>query len=206
MEFLKDYYFELKYHLRKANIVVDALSGKFLQVACMMVQETNLLQEFRDMNLDMSLIFKLEYVQVRNQYQLERDNKNRTQRIISYLLMVQCCVTRCVHLYNIKQGPTVYLQNLESFSGSSQYQTEFQQTYHPKIDGQSKRTIQTLEDMLKNFILDESESWDKYLPLVEFSYKNSYHSSIDMSSYEALYGRNCRSPLCWCEVWEKSLL
>lgn len=78
--------------------------------------------------------------------------------------------------------------------------------YHPQTDGQSERTIQTVEDMLRASALDFKGSWDDHLPLVEFAYNNSYHSSIGMAPYEALYGRKCRSPLYWDEVGERKLL
>ncbi|GJT19692.1 putative reverse transcriptase domain-containing protein [Tanacetum coccineum] len=67
------------------------------------------------------------------------------------------------------------------------------------IDGQSERTIQTLEDMLRACVLDFKGSWDVHLPLVEFLYNNSYHSSMRCSPFEALYGRKCRSPIMWVE-------
>ncbi|GJY08670.1 reverse transcriptase domain-containing protein [Tanacetum coccineum] len=60
--------------------------------------------------------------------------------------------------------------------------------YHPQTDGQSERTIKTLEDMLRAYVLDFGKSWDRYLPLVEFSYNNSYHTSIKAAPFEALYG------------------
>ena len=72
--------------------------------------------------------------------------------------------------------------------------------YHPQTDGQSERTIQTLEDMLRACVLDFGKSWEPHLPLVEFSYNNSYHASIKAAPFEALYGKKCRSPLCWAEV------
>ncbi|GKD15470.1 putative reverse transcriptase domain-containing protein [Tanacetum coccineum] len=65
-------------------------------------------------------------------------------------------------------------------------------TYHPQTDGQSERTIQTLEDMLKACVLDFRGSWDVYLSLVEFSYNNRYHSSMICAPFEALYGRKFR--------------
>nr|GEX78724.1 putative reverse transcriptase domain-containing protein [Tanacetum cinerariifolium] len=74
--------------------------------------------------------------------------------------------------------------------------------YHPQTDGQSECTIQTLEDMLRACILDFKGSWDVHLSLVEFSYNNSYHSSVRCSSFEALYGRKCRSLIMWTEVGE----
>ena len=67
-------------------------------------------------------------------------------------------------------------------------------------------TIRTLEDMLRACVLNFKGSWEKYLSLVEFSYNNSYHSSIDMAPYKAFYGRKCKSPLCWEEVGERKLL
>ncbi|GJV01760.1 putative reverse transcriptase domain-containing protein [Tanacetum coccineum] len=71
--------------------------------------------------------------------------------------------------------------------------------YHPLTDGQSERTIQTLEDILRVCLLDFGGSWDVHLPLVEFSYNNSYHSSVRCASFEALYGRKCHSPIMWAE-------
>ena len=79
-------------------------------------------------------------------------------------------------------------------------------TFHPQMDGQEERTIQTLEDMLRECIIDFKGSWDRHLPLVEFAYKNSFHSSISMAPHEALYGRRCRSPNGWFEVGDPSLL
>ncbi|GKD16842.1 putative reverse transcriptase domain-containing protein, partial [Tanacetum coccineum] len=77
--------------------------------------------------------------------------------------------------------------------------------YHLKTDGQSKRTIQTIEDMLRACVIDFGKGWVKHLPLAEFSYSNSYHASIKAAPYEALYGRKCRSPVCWAEVGEAQL-
>nr|GEY50762.1 putative reverse transcriptase domain-containing protein [Tanacetum cinerariifolium] len=71
--------------------------------------------------------------------------------------------------------------------------------YHPETDGQSKRTIQTLEDRLRACVIDFENGWERHLPLVEFSYNNSYHASFKATPFEALYGRKCRSPVCWAE-------
>nr|GEY16368.1 reverse transcriptase domain-containing protein [Tanacetum cinerariifolium] len=77
---------------------------------------------------------------------------------------------------------------------------DMSKTYHPKTDGHSERTIQTLKDMLRVCVLDFGKGWDKRLPLVEFSYNNSYHTSIKAAPFEALYGRKCRSPICWAKL------
>ncbi|GKB17306.1 putative reverse transcriptase domain-containing protein [Tanacetum coccineum] len=73
-------------------------------------------------------------------------------------------------------------------------------------DGQSEHTIQTLKDMLRACVIDFGGSWDVYLPLVEFSYNNSYYSSVRCPSFEALYGKKCRSPIPWAEVGEGKLI
>ena len=82
----------------------------------------------------------------------------------------------------------------------------FSTAFHPQTDGQSERTIQTLEDMLRACVLDFQKGWNTYLSLVEFAYNNSFHSSIGMAPYEALYGRKCRSPILWDEMGERKFL
>ncbi|GKE17491.1 putative reverse transcriptase domain-containing protein [Tanacetum coccineum] len=77
--------------------------------------------------------------------------------------------------------------------------------YHPQTDSQSERTIQTLKDMLRACVINFGSSWDCHLPLVEFSYNNSYRASIKAAPYEDLYGRKCRSPVCWSEVRDSQL-
>ena len=83
---------------------------------------------------------------------------------------------------------------------------ELSTTFHPQTDGQSERTIQILEDMLRACVIEFGGSWDQFLPLAEFAYNNSYQSSIQMAPYEALYGRRCRSPVGWFEPGEARLL
>ncbi|GJW05024.1 reverse transcriptase domain-containing protein [Tanacetum coccineum] len=78
--------------------------------------------------------------------------------------------------------------------------------YHPQTDGQSERTIQTLEDMLRACVIDFGGSWNIHLPLAEFSYNNSYHSSIRCAPFEALYERKCRSPVLWAEIGDSGLI
>ncbi|GJV33707.1 putative reverse transcriptase domain-containing protein [Tanacetum coccineum] len=78
--------------------------------------------------------------------------------------------------------------------------------YHPQTDRQSERTIQTLKDMLRACVIDFGGSWDVHPPLGEFSYNNSYHSSIRCAPFEALYGRKCRSPVMWAEIGESRLI
>ncbi|WMV54862.1 hypothetical protein MTR67_048247 [Solanum verrucosum] len=75
-------------------------------------------------------------------------------------------------------------------------------TFHPQTDGQAECTIQIIEDMLRACVIDFKGNWDDHLPLIEFAYNNSYHSSISMAPFEALYGRRCRSSVGWFEVGE----
>ena len=82
----------------------------------------------------------------------------------------------------------------------------FSTSFHPHTDGQSERVIQILEDMLRSCAIDYEGSWDRHIPLVEFVYNNSFQSSIGIAPYEALYGRKCRTPLCWTELSERKVI
>ena len=82
----------------------------------------------------------------------------------------------------------------------------FSKAFHPRTDDQSERTIQTLEDMLRACVMELKGSWDSHLALMEFAYNNSYQASIEMAPFEALYGRKCRTQLCWDEVGERRLV
>ncbi|GJU57589.1 putative reverse transcriptase domain-containing protein [Tanacetum coccineum] len=95
-----------------------------------------------------------------------------------------------------------FWQSLQKALGT---QLDMSTAYHPETDGQSERTIQTLEDMLRACVIDFGKGWEKHLPLVEFSYNNSYHASIKATPFEALYGRKCRSPVCWAKVGDVQL-
>ncbi|TYG49507.1 hypothetical protein ES288_D10G099900v1 [Gossypium darwinii] len=95
-----------------------------------------------------------------------------------------------------------FRDNLQEALGT---QLHFSTAFHPQTDGQSERVIQVLEDMLRCCILEFEGNWEKYLPLIEFAYNNSYQSSIKMAPYEALYGRKCRTPLYWTELNEKKI-
>jgi hypothetical protein len=82
---------------------------------------------------------------------------------------------------------------------------KFSSAYHPQTDGQTERTNQILEDMSRACALQDKLGWDKRLPYAEFSYNNSYQASLKMSPFEALYGRNCRTPLHWDQPDERQV-
>ncbi|KAL0305050.1 UNVERIFIED_CONTAM: Transposon Ty3-I Gag-Pol polyprotein [Sesamum calycinum] len=116
-------------------------------------------------------------------------------------------VARCLTCQQVKaehQAPAVSDRDprfTSHFWGSLQRalgtKLHFSTAFHPQTDGQSERTIQTLEDMMRACVIEFRGNWDDYLPLMEFAYNNSFHSSVGMAPYEALYGRKCRSPICW---------
>ncbi|GJX02473.1 putative reverse transcriptase domain-containing protein [Tanacetum coccineum] len=95
-----------------------------------------------------------------------------------------------------------FWQSMQSALGT---QLDMSMAYHPETDGQSKRTIQTLKDMLRACVIDFGKGWERHLPLVEFSFNNSYHASIKAAPFETFYGRKCRSPVCWAEVGDVQL-
>nr|GFB90085.1 putative reverse transcriptase domain-containing protein [Tanacetum cinerariifolium] len=82
----------------------------------------------------------------------------------------------------------------EAFQKAMRTRLDMSMAYHPKTNGQSKRTIQTLEDMLSACVIDFGNGWERHLSFVEFSYNNSYHASIKAAPFEALYGRKCGCP------------
>nr|GEU64276.1 reverse transcriptase domain-containing protein [Tanacetum cinerariifolium] len=84
-------------------------------------------------------------------------------------------------------------------------QLDMSTAYHPRTNGQSERTIQTLEDMLCAYVIDFGKGWDRHLPLVEFFYNNSYYTSIKAAPFEALYGQKCQLHVCWAEVGDAQL-
>ncbi|GJS00697.1 putative reverse transcriptase domain-containing protein [Tanacetum coccineum] len=111
------------------------------------------------------------------------------------------CCNNLIFQFGSGKG-SLWILSLQKALGTN---LDMSTAYHPQTDGQSERTIQTLEDMLRARVIDFGSSWDRHLPLVEFSYNNSYHASIKAAPYEALYGQKCRSPVCWSEVGDSQL-
>ena len=79
-------------------------------------------------------------------------------------------------------------------------------TFYLQIDGQVERTIQTLEDMLWACVIDYGGSWVDHFHIIEFGHNNTYHSSIGMAPFKALYGRTCRSCIGWFKVGEAVMI
>ncbi|KAL0404877.1 UNVERIFIED_CONTAM: Transposon Ty3-G Gag-Pol polyprotein [Sesamum radiatum] len=108
-------------------------------------------------------------------------------------------LTKSAHFLSIRQDrdPRFTSRFWGSLQKALGTKLHFSTAFHPQTDGQSERTIQTLEDMMRACTMEFKGNWDDHLPLMEFAYNNSFHSSIGMAPYEALYGRRCRSPVCW---------
>ncbi|XP_069147163.1 uncharacterized protein [Solanum lycopersicum] len=209
LELLKDYDMTILYHPGKANVVADALSGKAVSMgslAMLHVGERPLASDVQSLDnsfvrLDISESGKLfAYMegklslleQIRAQ-QLDDDDfckirdkvlKGEAKAALldsEGLLRIKgrICIPRI--------GDLTRLIMEEAHSSST--------AFHPQTDGQPERTIQVLEDMLRACVIDFGGHWDQFLPLAEFAYNNSYHSSIEMEPFEALYGRRYRSPI-----------
>ncbi|GJZ76357.1 putative reverse transcriptase domain-containing protein [Tanacetum coccineum] len=229
IELLSDYECEIKYHPGKANVVADALSrkerlkprrseaSKDLKAPAEWLRGLEKHFERRDdggiyffdriwipsVGLLKTKIPKWKWEEIQwNLVQVARSSseagKNFNHR--------DCARhgVRCHHIRREAGRFTSHLwQALQKALGTKLHMST---AYHPETDGQSERTIQTLEDMLRACVMDFGGSWDTHLPLVEFSYNNSYHASIKCAPFEALYGRKCRSPVIWTEVGESQLI
>ncbi|GJY32947.1 putative reverse transcriptase domain-containing protein [Tanacetum coccineum] len=215
LELLSDYDCDIRYHPRKANVVADALSRK------------ERIEPLRVRALVMTIGLDLP------KRILEAQIEARNQRISSWIpcygdlrsvIMHESHKVKAEHQRpsgllvqpeipewkwdNIKMDFITKLlksQGFDTIWKALGTDISMSTAYHPETDGQSERTIQTLEDMLRACVIDFGKGWVKHLPLAEFSYNNSYHASIKAAPYEALYGRKCQSPVCWAEVREAQL-
>ncbi|GKE46261.1 putative reverse transcriptase domain-containing protein, partial [Tanacetum coccineum] len=235
IELLSDYDCEIRYHPGKENVVADALSWKernkpLCVRALMMIVHNDLPKHIREAQEEAMKGENSRYFIHPGSDKMYQDLKplywwsNMKADIATY---VSKCLT-CAKVKAEHQKPSGLLQQSEipvwkweritmdfvsglprTPSGSLQealgMNLDMSIAYHPQTDGQSERTIQMLEDMLHACVIDFGSSWDRYLPLVEFSYNNSYHTSIKATPYEALYRQKCRSHVCWSEVGDSQV-
>nr|GEX11971.1 putative reverse transcriptase domain-containing protein [Tanacetum cinerariifolium] len=175
---LSDYDYEIRYRSGKANVVADALRRK----------EQNKPLQVRALVLTIGLNL---LVQILNaQDEVRKEENFRTEDLCGMIKKLERRTDGTLCLNGRSWIPCRALGT----------QVDMSTAYHPHTDGQSERTIQTLEDMMRTCVIDFGKGWNRHLPLVELSYNNSYHTSIKAASFEALYGRKCRSPICWAEV------
>nr|GEZ34414.1 putative reverse transcriptase domain-containing protein [Tanacetum cinerariifolium] len=187
VELLSDYDCEIRYHPGKANVVVDALSRKDkepIRVRALVVTvHNNLPEQIRNAQAKEPIRVRALVVTVHNNLPEQIRNAQAKEPIRVRVLVV----------------------TLEISSRVVGDEFRYEHSLPSQTDRQSERTIQTLKDMLRACVIDFGNGWDKHLPLAEFSYNNNYHASIKAAPFEALYGRKCRSPVCWSEVGDAQL-
>ncbi|GJS23488.1 putative reverse transcriptase domain-containing protein [Tanacetum coccineum] len=199
LELLSDYDCEIHYHPGKANIVVDALSRKErikpLRVRALV------------MTIDLALPKQIREAQIEAQKPKKVKNENvggvgcpdmlpkSSQGCDTIWMIVDRLTKSAIFVPMRETNPMEKLARMylkEKDLGTS---LDMCTAYHPQTDEQSERTIQTLEDMLRACVIDFGKGWVNLLPSVEFSYNNSYHASIKVAPFEALYDRKCHSPV-----------
>ncbi|GJY71156.1 putative reverse transcriptase domain-containing protein [Tanacetum coccineum] len=197
LEFLSDYDCEILYHPGKANIVADALSckerNKPLRVKAEHQRPSGLLvqpkiPQWKWDNITMDFVIKL---------------PKSSQGCDTIWVIIDRLTKSALFVPMRETDPMEKLARMYLKEKALGTTLAMSTTYHPETDRQSKKTIQTLEDMLRACVINFRKDWVKHLPLVEFSYNNSYHASIKAAPFESLYGRKCRSPVCWAEVMLK---
>ncbi|GJX47175.1 putative reverse transcriptase domain-containing protein [Tanacetum coccineum] len=227
LELLSDYDCEIRYHPGKANVVADALSrkerSKPLRVRALLELAWTRRYALNNRSWFPCLgdLRALDYAWSHKSKRSHNGNGNITMDFVTKLprtaagqdtiWVIVDRLTKSAHFLPMREDDTLekltrqYLKEVVSRHGVPVLDWILSTASIQRTDGQSERTIQTLEDMLRACVLDFGKGWDKHLPLVEFSYNNSYHTSIKAAPFEALYGRKCRSPICWAEVGDSQL-
>ncbi|GJV35258.1 hypothetical protein Tco_1407735 [Tanacetum coccineum] len=228
IELFNDYECEIRYHPGKANIVADALMGGVRTIMMDEAHKTRysmnpgvdkMYHDLRDMYWWLGM--KRDIATMKSGHDtiwviVDRLTKSAhflaTREDYSMEKLARLYIDEIVARHRV---PVSIISDQDGRFTSRFWKTlqkalrmrlDMSTAYHPQTDGQSQRIIQTLEDILRACVIDFGGSWDVHLPFAEFSYNNSYHSSIRYAPFEALYGRKCRSPIVWVEIEENRLI
>nr|GEV62752.1 putative reverse transcriptase domain-containing protein [Tanacetum cinerariifolium] len=225
LELQSAYDCDIRYHPEKANVVADALSRKErvepLRIrALVMIIDLVLPKQILEALVEALKPENLENQDVGGMIRKDIPKEKLEPRADGTLCLNGKSWLPCYgdlrsvimhESYKLKysihpgQGGTPKVIEIKSFQKALGRDMSMSTAYHPETNGQSERTIETLEDMLRACVIDFGKGWAKHLPLAEFSYNNIYHARIKAATYEALYGRECQSPVCWDEVGEAQL-
>ncbi|GKC17896.1 putative reverse transcriptase domain-containing protein, partial [Tanacetum coccineum] len=187
LELLSDYDCDIRYHPGKENVVADALSQAQIEA----LKPENLENE------DVGGMTRKDIPKEKETDLLDKLARLYLNRIVA---------RHGIPVSIICDHDGRFMSNFwKSFQKALGTDISMSTVYHPETNGQSERTIQTLEDMLRACVINFGKGWVRHLPLAEFSYNNGYHASIKATPYEALYGRKCRSPMYWAKVGEAQL-
>ncbi|GJQ89828.1 putative reverse transcriptase domain-containing protein [Tanacetum coccineum] len=203
IELLSDYDYEICYHLGKAN--TEAMKEENIKAENLrrlikpifetykMYQDLKKLYWWPNMKAEIATYVSkcLTYAKMKKTDSIEKLAQLYLKEIVCKHDVPTSIISDKDSLFTSR-----FWKSLQEAMGT---QLDMSTAYHPETDGRSERTIQTLEDMLLACVIDFGSSWDRHLPLVEFSYNNSYHVSIKAAPFEALYRRKYRSPVCWSE-------
>ncbi|GJV46250.1 putative reverse transcriptase domain-containing protein [Tanacetum coccineum] len=227
---LSDYDCEIRYHPGKANVVADALSrkerNKPLRVrALVMTIGLNLPKQILEAQIEAHKPENIKNEDVGGMIKKDIPKEKLEPRANGTLCLngrswlpcygdLRTVIMHESHKskYSIHPGSDKMYQDMKKLylwanmkADIATYVSKCLTCAKVKTDEQSKRTIKTLDDMLRACVIDFGKGWVNHLPLVEFSYNNSYHASIKAAPFEALYSRKCRSPVCWAKVGEVQL-
>ncbi|GJX80315.1 putative reverse transcriptase domain-containing protein [Tanacetum coccineum] len=234
LKLLSDYDCKIRYHPRKANIVADTLSkkeqNKPLRVrALVMTIGLDLLKQILNAHTEAR---KPENIKNKDVGGMLIEKSKDPKKLRTKKLEPRADGTLCLNgrswlpCYGNLRTVIMHESHKSKYSihpGSDKMYQDIKKLYwwpnmkadnatyvsncltFAKTDGQSERTIQTLKDMMRACVIDFRKGWVNHLPLVEFSYNNSYHASIKAPPLEALYDQKCHSPVCWAEVREVQL-
>ncbi|KAF3623052.1 hypothetical protein FXO37_32055 [Capsicum annuum] len=192
VELLKDYNMSVFYHPSKANIVADALSR------LSMGSVAHVENDKKELARDVHHLVKEKQDKDPSLVRLKESDKDQKVKVEHQ------------RLGGVMQEFSIPTWKWEEVNMDFVISLPPSHRHHDSIwvvtDGQAERTIQTLEDMLRACAFDFKGSWNDHLLLIEFTYNNSFHASIQMAPFEALYGRRCRSPIGWFEVGETAVI